>query len=230
MECREPLLVPDPSVVIPKLDYRASVDVPFDSYRGRAHGTRPQPQRPVPVPKKRLPLPKNVVLMSLMEATDAITTPQTIDENFSLKTVPSNGSYQEDEGQEEKIRMSTWLATSGCGTYVIADKDGVQVYPSIPVGDQCSDDLSENVDVDAMVRFFYTENTLPLLVRGHEEALIGELPPVRLLSGDRVQVVCIDNGWAKLARGYGYLKVLKGQVAKGKSLKKMKLIVFFERN
>ena len=33
--------------------------------------------------------------------------------------------------------------------------------------------------------------------------------------GDRVQVVALEGGWAKLARGYGYVRVDKNQLVKG---------------
>jgi hypothetical protein len=38
---------------------------------------------------------------------------------------------------------------------------------------------------------------------------------LKLCYGDRVQVVSVDGGWAKLARGYGFVRAEKNQLVKG---------------
>jgi hypothetical protein len=228
MECREPLLIPDPSTTQTLLAYRppGGGPLPSDWARGRATQNRAGPPNrsntnaPVPPPaKKRLPLPKNVVLMSLMDATDIASAPQPTqptDSSSPTSRIAENTAEDDQEYEEQKIRLSTWLARSGCGTYVITDKEGSHVYPSKPTEDEDSARGSENEDVDAMVRFFYLENKMPVLGRGLEDASVGELPPVKLSKGDRIQIVSIDDGWAKLARGYGYVRAGRGQLAKGK--------------
>ena len=40
-------------------------------------------------------------------------------------------------------------------------------------------------------------------------------PPVRLACGDRVQIVSTEAGWAKLARGYGFVRADGNQLVKG---------------
>ena len=230
MECREPLLISDPSSIQPVLSYRPAAPAP-DWSRGRpaqnrgpiarAQGPAPPPQQP---PKKRLPLPKNVVLMSLMEATDVLSATPAPDPGSPSAMYPDvRASVSEEDGENEKIRWSTLLATSGCGTYVITDKEGIQVYPSKPNAEDgtnlspraTSPRASENDDVDAMVRFFYLESKMPVLGRSPDDTSISELPAVRLSRGDRIQIVCMEDGWAKLARGYGYIRAGKGQIAKG---------------
>ena len=227
MECREPLVISDPSSIQPILNYRPAAGgaaLAPDWSRGRpAHNRGPitRGQTPVPPPqqppKKRLPLPKNVVLMSLMEATDVLTAPPVSNPGSPTTNFPDvHTAASEEEEENEKIRWSTALATSGCGTYVITDKEGVQVYPSKPSAEDAnSPRSSENDDVDAMVRFFYLENKMPVLGRSPDESSIAELPAVRLSRGDRIQIVSLDDGWAKLARGYGYVRAGKGQIAKG---------------
>lgn len=229
MECREPLVIMDPSAVQPILNYRptgGSAALAPDWSRGRPNHNRgpitrgqtsaPPPQQP---PKKRLPLPKNVVLMSLMEATDVLSAPPASDPASPTSNIPDVHTAASEEDEEvEKIRWSTALATSGCGTYVITCKEGVQVYPSKPSAEDArSPRSSENDDVDAMVRFFYLESKMPVLGRSPDDTSIDNLPAVRLARGDRIQIVSLDDGWAKLARGYGYVRAGTGHIAKGAS-------------
>lgn len=233
MECREPLLISDPSSIQPVLSYRptAAGQAPSPDWsRGRpaqnrgpiARGQAPAPSSQQP-PKKRLPLPKNVVLMSLMEATDVLTAPPAPEPGSPSAMHPDvHSAVSEEDEENEKIRWSTLLATSGCGTYVVTDPEGVQVYPSKPSSEDgssvspraSSPRSSENDDVDAMVRFFYLESKMPVLGRSPDDTSISELPAVRLSRGDRIQIVCMEDGWAKLARGYGYIRAGKGQIAK----------------
>mmetsp|Transcript_34601 Transcript_34601/g.39439 ORF Transcript_34601/g.39439 Transcript_34601/m.39439 type:complete len:113 (+) Transcript_34601:475-813(+) len=62
-----------------------------------------------------------------------------------------------------------------------------------------------------MVRFFHLDHKLVLSSPGAPST---DLPPVDLSKGDRIQIVSIDDGWAKLARGYGYVRCRNGEIAK----------------
>jgi hypothetical protein len=161
--------------------------------------------------------------MSLMEATDAVHSPA---QNMPPSPVGSmspirqgirnDSLLDEEEEEEEKIRLGTSLAASACGTYVVTDKGGVQIYPSKPLLHGDAPIIPENEDVDAMVRFFHLDHKMAVASNDQTGESIGRLPAVALSKGDRVQIVCIEDGWAKLARGYGYLRASSGQVAKGK--------------
>lgn len=208
MECRTSLCY-----VVPRTQ---PSDPHASRYGGRGrHGQTPtKPQPPI---KKRLPLPKNVVLMSLIEATELAAEnvrnqaqQPSLTESPMLSIPSSVLDVEEDE--EEKIRASTSLAISDAGTYAVSARDGLEIYPSCP-------DLAPHVhteseeDVDTLVRFFHLENKLDpshLSNAGDNEA-----PPAGLSLGDRVQIVSIEGGWAKLSRGYGFVRADGQKLVKG---------------
>ena len=47
------------------------------------------------------------------------------------------------------------------------------------------------------------------------ERLRNKKDPVKLCYGDRIQVVSVDGGWAKLARGYGFVRAERNHIVKG---------------
>eukprot|EP00548_Thalassiothrix_antarctica_P004990 CAMPEP_0194130848 /NCGR_PEP_ID=MMETSP0152-20130528/1775_1 /TAXON_ID=1049557 /ORGANISM="Thalassiothrix antarctica, Strain L6-D1" /LENGTH=530 /DNA_ID=CAMNT_0038825465 /DNA_START=185 /DNA_END=1777 /DNA_ORIENTATION=- len=212
MECRTPLTIQAPRPVI------TQPQVP--SYRARGRSTslrhRYEIPRQAPIPPKRFPLPKNIVLITLIEAATDITgshhnpsSPSSIGPSISRQE-------SEDTAEEAKIRFSTSLAISACGTYIVKEAEGVHIFPSKPIdidGEQAcaSPKCSESEDVDAMVRFFHLDHKLVLSSPGAPST---DLPPVDLSKGDRIQIVSIDDGWAKLARGYGYVRCRNGEIAK----------------
>lgn len=223
MECRTSLVQ-----IIPRGP--AATDSYSSNYRGGRWSSRPvgtrSPGAPSPPPiKKRLPLPKNVVLMSLMEATELATeNVRNEDGKPSLSTSPKV-AYRDkildmEEEEEEKIKTGTSLAISDCGTYAVADKEGLEIYPSRPESDINPDqEQSEEEEVDTLVRFFHLDHKLDL-VQGNEQLLHpsgvdGKLPPARLRWGDRVQIVSTEGGWAKLARGYGFVRAGNSKLVKG---------------
>jgi hypothetical protein len=72
-------------------------------------------------------------------------------------------------------------------------------------------------DVDALVRFFHLDNKAETESVNSKTANpdAGCNDPARLGFGDRVQVVSVEGGWAKLARGYGYVRADRNQLVKG---------------
>jgi Zinc finger, C3HC4 type (RING finger) len=256
MECRTPLVELIPRKGPPNTGNH-------NSRHGRNNGQINAP--PTPPIKKRLPLPKNVVLMSLIEATElAAENVQGSEHEPSMNespmiVAPSILDLEDDE--EEKIRTSTTLAISDCGTYAVAAKDGLEIFPSRPESLLSPGHEHSEEDVDTLVRFFHMDHKLDLKeendVEGtpgsdsipgggggsgssvgngppflpsaslsHEETISEdkkledpsprkEAPPVRLSWGDRVQIVSMQNGWAKLARGYGFVRADAQQLVKG---------------
>ena len=223
MECRTPLYeIVSPPTTGPK-NNQASTVVAGRRYQS----SQPQPQKkPQPPVKKRLPLPKNLVLMSLIEATELAARnvrahqqqePSLTDSPIttSLTTGPVS-SMVDDEVEEEKIKTGTSLAISDCGTYAVAAKGGLEIFPSRPITAVRKEEVEPEEDVDTLVRFFHLEHKLDSEEGGSSQEEKPVAPPARLSVGDRVQIVSIDAGWAKLSRGYGYVKADGLQLVKGK--------------
>ena len=174
----------------------------------------------------RLPLPKNIVLLSLMEAT-ALTVSDLPPSPFS-SPIKQSISLDQYDVEEEKIRVGTSMAIGMCGTYVISSKSDVIIFPSRPTkpsGDfahnRSTSEVPEEEDVDNLVRFFHMDSQLEIksgnsLKDSDEE--IRPHAPLGLKRGDRVQIVSLEEGWAKLARGYGFIRADAGQVVKGRSV------------
>mmetsp|Transcript_38675 Transcript_38675/g.57514 ORF Transcript_38675/g.57514 Transcript_38675/m.57514 type:complete len:612 (-) Transcript_38675:212-2047(-) len=236
MECRSPLIerqkVPTSTV---QLNSRGLPGLPGRPHPVHGNGNN-ENMRKMP-PPKRCPLPKNVVLLSLMDATEVATQQQTQNRTMDvspLKTMSKSIAEDEDEDEEEKIRVGTSLAISECGTYVVGSKEGLLVYPSRPMSSPTSFGRSRRKrgsktpsedDVDTMVRFFHLDNKTDLPKSSSAEDAngtgttsnddVGTLaPPIQLRRGDRVQIVTFEDGWAKLARGYGFVKADEGQLLK----------------
>jgi Zinc finger, C3HC4 type (RING finger) len=234
MECRTPLytIVHNKNQNLPN-----STDLHAQNYGARTNWANARsggryvadvgpPQAPT---KKRLTLPKNVVLLSLIEATELaseyaqkkyIDSPSRnycnidLDGITSIPMLQSMGSMidVEDE-EEERIKMSTSLAVGVAGTYAVAVKDGLEIFPSRPTTTSSAGIDARDEDVDSLVKFYNSEQSddyegTPNSRRSKDQ--------LRLSFGDRVQIVSVDGGWAKLARGYGFVKADSNQLVKGK--------------
>ena len=231
MECRTPLAWTmgrsSPAPIHSQQNQRVPWGAPRSAGRSLAsrspgrdnHGELPQisPSRPI---LKRLPLPKNVVLLSLMEATKIA--------NEHARNANEQDEYlflQDSEDEEEKIKVGTSLAVGGCGTYIVVAKEGLKIFPSKPSGSgemtpsrSRKSSTPTDEDVDTLVRFFHMDHKMDLSPKKDPAGLSPgskDEPPVQLRRGDRIQIVSVEDGWAKLARGYGYVRVSGGQVAKG---------------
>jgi len=213
-----------------------------------------EPNRQQPVIKKRLPLPKNVVLLSLIEATELATqdlhpttddeTTTAMDADFAANEelidgqLKKSGSYprfhsrrnhpgvymmnsmiDSEEDEEEKIKVGTSLAVGVAGTYAVASREGMEIFqtrPSTAMTKRMADDSQTEVEVDSLVQNMHDSKV-------HSD---GESPKkgsfdgahggsAKLSFGDRVQVVSLEDGWAKLARGYGYVRADRNRLVKG---------------
>jgi hypothetical protein len=215
-------------------------------------GGMPSPhQQPI---KKRLPLPKNVVLLSLIEATElatidvqkkyssddqqgtvftggggsasaAVAPPASSAVNLQIRPAvfTMNSMIDADDEEEEKIRVGTSVAVGVAGTYAIATRDGLTIVPNRPPastatsprggGSQSTGHHPEE-DVDSLVQNMHSE-AAKNDKESPKKSTSTDKDCGKLSFGDRVQVVSIDGGWAKLARGYGYVKVDKSSLVKG---------------
>lgn len=171
--------------------------------------------------KKRLPLPKNVVLLSLVEVTALSSShddwgkysdsPRQHAEHkmgVGVEEIRNMGSMIDDDDEddeEEKIKMGTSLAVGVAGTYAVAEKEGLEIYPDRPAMQEQSISLADE-DIDTLLR-----------ISDSKDGSSGVESPAKLSYGDRVQIVSVDSGWAKLARGYGYVKADRQQLVKGET-------------
>ena len=202
----------------------------------------------MPPIKKRLPLPKNVVLLSLIEATELATEDATKSEasprshkndvhDYNTATAdqanPHHSPGEEnavtlvvdsEDLEEERIKLGTSMAVSVAGTYALTDPKGLPIFPTRPSRAQAEDafrrDNSQQTsdeDVDKLVRYFHLDQKMDVDSTEDElkENRQKEQPPAQLSCGDRVQVVAIEGGWAKLARGYGYVHADDNKLVKG---------------
>lgn len=223
MECRIPLYTVQPQSR--NLNGAGSMS-PWSSGRSAGAAQRESAPNHQPPVKKRLPLPKNVVLLSLIEATELAT--RDVQKKYSGSPTGADMSQQAlqsmtsmvdaEEEEEERIKMSTSLAVSDAGTYAVAHREGLDIFPSRPSSLPTDENVNDD-DVDALVRFFHLDNKIEDAgsVDGKSASSPGQkyCDPARLGFGDRVQVVSLERGWAKLARGYGYVRADRQQLVKG---------------
>jgi flagellar hook-associated protein FlgK len=137
-------------------------------------------QRSKPEKPARLPLPKNMVLMSLIESSEMAKSSSYLN---TKKLLISSSNEDEDK----RILMGTDITTSTCGTYVVRKSDGLKLVQKISAQESVPTDTSWKKDMESIVPKCAPETS------------------TMLNCGDRVQVVNIVNNWAKLARGYGYI-------------------------
>jgi len=196
MECRASLFAPSNEEIAFKSQspYDRSRNNYNTSSRPTSRGSRYTPAGPktpgqegriTPLkPKSRLPLPKNVVLLSLIEASE-----------LAKETAKHMGhSYSHiHDSEETMISLSTDIATSSCGTYAVATRMGLTIVPSM-----------EGITLKSKRSFGQRwEHKTESLIKKSSQGKSGK--ELNLSFGDRVQVVTIVNNCAKLARGYGYV-------------------------
>jgi hypothetical protein len=172
--------------------------------------------------------------MSLIEATELAAEnvrgqeqQPSVTDSPMANIAPSTSMLDLEETEEEKIKASTSLAISDCGTYAVAARDGLEIYPSRPVSAFQGPEQSEE-DVDTLVRFFHLDHKMDFedgdVTKNPEEPGKGA-PPVKLSLGDRIQIVSTEAGWAKLARGYGFVRAGGHRLVKGKGRSLSTLLV-----
>jgi len=161
--------------------------------RGR-YGGRSVPNNNNNIPKKnkvkkRLPLPKNLVLMSLIEANQNTTSAQR-DVAKILSGKEDNASNNNDD-EDFDVGLRLFLENQVCGTYMVTSRNGLRVHEHKPHenGANISSESASN---------YYEDADLEISTQ--------EIRKVGMVNfGDHVQVVSIEDGWAILARQNGYV-------------------------
>jgi hypothetical protein len=168
--------------------------------RGRyslAPHTPPQSMPPAvreePLP---LPLPKNLVLIELIESAERQA--RFLREargNIGEDEEPLEDEEEEDEESKLEKNLAGMSALTGtCGTYVVRESEGLAVLPFDP----------------------NKQHKKELSLGGEEEKKTEEpREPFTIDVGHTVQVVSVDEGVYKLARNSGYVVATANQLVKG---------------
>jgi hypothetical protein len=208
MECREPLFWTPPAhsqkplphmPIIPNsrspAPHRYGAPLPNRGRYSPAPHTPPPPvvkEEPLP-----LPLPKNLVLIEMIESAER----QARFLREAMGNLDEDGEPLEDEEEEdEESKLEKNLAglsalTGTCGTYAVRESEGLAVLPFDP-----------------------NKQHKKVLALGGEEEKKTEEPrePFTIDVGHTVQVVSVDEGIYKLARDAGYVVATANQLVKRK--------------
>lgn len=190
MECRTPLFwtpTPRPATAPLTPSYRSSNNALRYRYQ-QQHAAPVSPiKAPEPVP---LPIPKNVVLLAMLEAAERQTMMAGSIMDISQEDMEEDaitGVGEDEETEVKRIIAGMESLTGPCGTYAVRDEEGLAV-------------LSQNPR-----RQNHEQVRYPTEYR----------EPFTIEKGQTVQVVDIDNGVVKLARGMGYIVAGESQLVKG---------------
>ena len=156
--------------------------------------------------RERIPLPKNLVLISLIESSSLVqkSTNNRLVRQLSCDDLDIFDADDDGNQEETRIEISSNIANAVSGTYAVATKDGLKI---VPRKKRHRSFFSTNALIwqkqDAW------KNNVDDIVNSEGPAspskITDESPELTLNYGDRIQVVSIVDNWAKLARGYGYV-------------------------
>jgi len=191
MECRTPLFWTPPARPAAPLvpSYRNNIS----SQRYRYHHQSAAPASPVKAPEPvALPVPKNVVLLAMLEAAERQTMMAASVMDISQDDIEDDvsGQSEDEDGEIKRIIAGMESLTGTCGTYAVREEEGLVVLSQNP--HRRSHDQA----------------------RDHNESR----DPFIIEKGQTVQVVDVDSGVAKLARGMGYIVAGESQLVKGESI------------
>lgn len=247
MECREPLFIPAARHSASSNNNNNSGYPSSSAATGRFSPGTQQPSTPTkqskPVaPTIPLPIPKNVVLLALMEAAERQQS-KPKEKNHQQHAHPYDEALPDDEDEtddeEEAYNLDhiiTGMATlSGpCGTYAVRDRDGLPLYaedprvepegppesvmlPEIPT-EPTNSLLDEEKKQDELILEVGSadqqDDHVVNFVIHHNPSMMMESMDI-LLKGQKVQVVSFEDGVAKLARGRGFVRATSRQLVKG---------------
>lgn len=192
MECRTPLFwTPPPRPAPTPLTPYRNNNQGIHRYRYRDPHQPAAPPSPVkPQEPVALPIPKNVVLLAMLEAAERQTMMAASVMDISQDDIEEDAISGQDEGEEGEVkRIIAGLdtMTGPCGTYAVREEVGLAVLPQDPRR------------------------------RSHEQVRdpAESRDPFMIERGQTVQVVDIQNGVAKLARGMGFIVTGESQLVKG---------------
>jgi len=213
MECREPLYwtppqnqKPAPVLGNPGLNNRPGATSRYGGPRGRyspGPQTPPQASISTQVVKEepvQLPLPKNVVLMGMIEAANR---QKKMLAEGRKRNGGTNGEGDDmDDSGKNKSKVDPVLAgvnalVGTCGTYVVREPLGLAVLPFDPKKERhlkkCGDEEKEESE---------------------EKKAEVEREPFTIEKGQRVQVIGVNDGVYQLARDSGFIVASVNQLVK----------------
>lgn len=242
MECRTSLFLPEETKPLTPPSYSVGRQRGQPSwYTGRVQSSSssthrsvvsrtsnsgsPSPKiKPKPKERKRFPLAKNLVLLSLMEAVVAAGENE-MDAARHLSNKVPRGNEAEDE--DINIEIASSRLSSACGTYAVIAEEGVPIlrkgttscnkatkrYRSItsPVNGNSRSNFykrvlarskSKDSQIEQEVRNILNDMDL----KSESTACMESGDAADCLNvRDRVQIVCIVDGLARLSRGRGFV-------------------------
>jgi hypothetical protein len=220
MECREPLFLPAPQQTRnPNAQAQGSASwagtaPPMYNRGGRyspgqqTNLTSPPQDVSAPAAPIALPIPKNVVLLAMMEAAQRQSQMEEKESeaNADVDAFEGSGSSSivddDDEEQFDLNRIISGMATlSGpCGTYAVREKEGLAVMSSDPRRKQHVDEEKKTQEDRELIQ---------------SSPVLQVQDPFALEYGQTVQIVDFEDGVAKLARGRGFIVANSSQLVKG---------------
>eukprot|EP00545_Synedropsis_sp_CCMP1620_P002640 CAMPEP_0119018046 /NCGR_PEP_ID=MMETSP1176-20130426/18412_1 /TAXON_ID=265551 /ORGANISM="Synedropsis recta cf, Strain CCMP1620" /LENGTH=512 /DNA_ID=CAMNT_0006971947 /DNA_START=51 /DNA_END=1586 /DNA_ORIENTATION=+ len=197
MECRQPLFWSPPSAVVsppfahtqqsraaPARYGRPQPNSSYSSSVPRSPPRKPQTNGRAPAQTTQLPMPRNVVMIAMMEA--AQRSKISSEDREGEAECVELGEGEGEEGIEVSAMMDGLEALSGAsGTYAVKETGGLAVLPLDP-------------------RKRHTDATLS----------INAQDPFNIQKGQTVQVVEVGEGVYKLARESGYIVASDSQLVK----------------
>jgi len=120
MECRTPLFTYTP------ISNAAAPISPISSPTSRRYGRssfdQQQSQKPPQLEKIPIPLPKNHVLIALMETANT-------QQKFNKSSALMDSADSDSENDDFAVMSSIKALSADCGTYVVKERYGLPVYP-----------------------------------------------------------------------------------------------------
>jgi hypothetical protein len=223
MECREPLFLPavQQQTRNPNAHAQgnwAGTAPPMYNRGGRYSPQQQQNQHNLASPPQdgsgpaapiALPIPRNVVLLAMMEAAQRQSQIEEKEDEANSDAFEGSRSSSivdddddEDEEQFDLNRIISGMATlSGpCGTYAVREKEGLAVMSSDPRRKQHVDEEKKTQEDRELI---------------HSSPVLKVKDPFALEYGQTVQIVDFEDGVAKLARGRGFIVANSSQLVKG---------------
>ena len=171
--------------------------------RRQIHNNVTKPKQKV---KKRLPLPKNLVLCSLIESNNNASTI----EKQSIRVLHGNSNDILDK--EFDLELRAIVDSNTCGTYIVTNQEGVVVYNTKAKSKSSSKSLTSLSSSDnsssSSSGLYESIGSNSKIWSSIKVKKSKNKKTHKLKYGDKIQIVSIDNddsNYAILARRYGYV-------------------------
>lgn len=100
-------------------------------------------------------------------------------------------------------------------------KQALKLFKHLPFGgtfDDIDDENNEGVArLFQQLPFHHLDGTSAETDNSVQENATDDSPPLRLVFGQKLQITEVRNGWARLARGKGYIEANSNKIVKGES-------------